>query len=324
MIQGKKQGAVLISGVVLLWAATIVLSVFAIRQLKKIEGELELIDIEATRLAQTVARVDILHLESAIMLRRFMGLLGDEVADPILRLREKPRTLADLLDQQASEIKSLGNLVGELAAQQRADLSQEVSEMRDLITRLQKSHAAYLILIRRGIISEQGSLRVVPGGIVDQLGRHEAELDELVDRVSIGVKALVQRSLALSAGYKHASYMEMLVIAAMIVLFGFMLVLSIMRMQRRLIETENLALVGKMAVALRHEINNPLAAIVGNSFLLRHEGELSEEQRRQTVTAIEESAQRISSVVKRLSEMKEVSITDHLGGVEMLDISKGK
>jgi len=164
----------------------------------------------------------------------------------------------------------------------------------------------------------------VSAQVLEELARREAELDELVDRVSAGVRALVQQSLSSSAAYKHISFVEMAVVAGLVVIFGLVLVIMIARMQRRLIESENLALVGKMAVTLRHEINNPLAAIVGNAYLLRNKGDLTEEQRRQTAAAIEESAQRISTVVKRLSELKEVAITDHLGGVEMLDLSKEK
>ncbi|NLF26175.1 MAG: hypothetical protein GX589_11045, partial [Deltaproteobacteria bacterium] len=127
---------------------------------------------------------------------------------------------------------------------------------------------------------------------------------------------------AFSAEYKHTIYLEMVVVALLVIFGGLVLAVVIVRMQRRLMQTENLALVGKMAVTLRHEINNPLAAIVGNSYLLRHDEELTPKQRQETVVAIEESAQRISAVVKNLSEMEEVSITDRLGGVEMLDISK--
>ncbi|HQH26390.1 MAG TPA: histidine kinase dimerization/phospho-acceptor domain-containing protein, partial [Oligoflexia bacterium] len=52
---------------------------------------------------------------------------------------------------------------------------------------------------------------------------------------------------------------------------------------------------------LRHEINNPLGAVLGGAFLLRAEGRLEAEQA-QAIRLIEESGMRIKRVMEQLSD----------------------
>jgi signal transduction histidine kinase len=56
---------------------------------------------------------------------------------------------------------------------------------------------------------------------------------------------------------------------------------------------------------LRHEINNPLGAVLGGAFLLRAEGELDDEQQK-LLGLIEESGKRIKHVLEQLCEAAEL------------------
>ena len=95
---------------------------------------------------------------------------------------------------------------------------------------------------------------------------------------------------------------------------------------RRLIKAERLAAIGKVAVTIRHEVNNALAAIVGEAGLLRAgAGRLSEEDRA-SVETILEMANRIGADLKRLSTLDEAPVTSYVGETMMvkLDSSGGQ
>ncbi|HXY19706.1 MAG TPA: hypothetical protein VEH83_06880 [Gemmatimonadales bacterium] len=94
---------------------------------------------------------------------------------------------------------------------------------------------------------------------------------------------------------------------------------------RRLIKAERLAAIGEVAVTIRHEVNNALAAIVGEAGLLRAgAGRLSEEDRAGIETILE-MANRIGADLKRLSTLDEAPVTSYVGDTMMvkLDSSGG-
>lgn len=63
----------------------------------------------------------------------------------------------------------------------------------------------------------------------------------------------------------------------------------------------------KLISTLRHEINNPLAAIIGSVFLLRKKHPSSETDEGQAVKLIEASAERIKTVLGELGQAEEVA-----------------
>ena len=94
---------------------------------------------------------------------------------------------------------------------------------------------------------------------------------------------------------------------------------------RRAAETELararwLAGIGETTIALEHEINNPLSALLGNAELLLMENGLTEEQLQQ-VQVIREQAARIADVVRRLARLKNPRSVEYLAGSNMLDLS---
>ena len=81
-----------------------------------------------------------------------------------------------------------------------------------------------------------------------------------------------------------------------------------------------LAGVGATALAIQHEINNPLSALLTHASLLAAEPALSDAASAD-VRMIEEQARRIAHVVKRLAALDDPQTVDYLAGVPMLDLS---
>lgn len=96
------------------------------------------------------------------------------------------------------------------------------------------------------------------------------------------------------------------------------------RLEEKAREAETLKAVMLAAVAVNHEINNPLTAIVGNLFLLRRElGESADPQWLQRIDLAERSARQIEEVAHRLEQVSEVRKVRYLGDTDMLDLSAG-
>jgi DNA-binding response OmpR family regulator len=81
-----------------------------------------------------------------------------------------------------------------------------------------------------------------------------------------------------------------------------------------------LAGVGETTLALEHEINNPLSALLGHAELLLMD-EVAEEQL-EHLTVIREQAGRIADVVRRLARLKNPRSVEYLSGAKMIDLSK--
>lgn len=99
---------------------------------------------------------------------------------------------------------------------------------------------------------------------------------------------------------------------------------------RRLAEEElrkarYLAGVGEVSLALQHEINNPLAALLTNSALLQG-GILDPDDVNATLKVIDEQALRIADVVRRLNALNDPRSVEYARGQRMVDLSvqKGK
>jgi len=90
----------------------------------------------------------------------------------------------------------------------------------------------------------------------------------------------------------------------------------------RAIEGERVAVVGQVAVAIRHEVNNALATIIAESQLLEHEAGFAKEEDQAAVRNILDMAKRIRDSVDRLSNLTKAPLTDYIDGVQMIDLKK--
>jgi DNA-binding response OmpR family regulator len=81
-----------------------------------------------------------------------------------------------------------------------------------------------------------------------------------------------------------------------------------------------LAGIGETTIALEHEINNPLSALLGHAELMMMDNGLNEDQQEQ-LRIIQEQAARIAQVVRRLAKLKNPQSVEYLAGALMLDLS---
>jgi DNA-binding response OmpR family regulator len=80
-----------------------------------------------------------------------------------------------------------------------------------------------------------------------------------------------------------------------------------------------LAGVGEMAIALQHEVNNPLAAILAHAELLAMDAEDSGEENESLQTILEQ-ARRIADVVRRLSSLRNPTSVEYVPGKRMVHL----
>lgn len=81
-----------------------------------------------------------------------------------------------------------------------------------------------------------------------------------------------------------------------------------------------LAGIGETTIALQHEINNPLSALLGHAELLMLETE-DQGEPNEHLTVIHEQARRIADVVKRLGKLRDPQTVEYVAGSRMIDLS---
>ena len=79
--------------------------------------------------------------------------------------------------------------------------------------------------------------------------------------------------------------------------------------------------IGEAAIALQHEINNPLAALLGHAELLLMEYKDRGEQNEQAEVVLAQ-ARRIADVVKRIAKLRNPQSVEYIEGSRMLDLSQ--
>ncbi|MBE3132229.1 MAG: PAS domain-containing protein [Acidobacteria bacterium] len=84
-------------------------------------------------------------------------------------------------------------------------------------------------------------------------------------------------------------------------------------LDRELIKKERLALVGQTAVALVHEISNPLAAVLGSAEVLLFSPSISPDVAKRIET-IKLNALRVVEITRKLRELEDLQLTEYLQG----------
>ena len=90
----------------------------------------------------------------------------------------------------------------------------------------------------------------------------------------------------------------------------------------RAIEGERVAVVGQVAVAIRHEVNNALAAIIAEGQLLEEDGRLTHPEDIKSLENIIAMAKRVNASMEKLATVTHAPVTDYAAGVKMIDITK--
>ena len=78
--------------------------------------------------------------------------------------------------------------------------------------------------------------------------------------------------------------------------------------------------IGETSLALQHEINNPLTALLGTAELMAMSQSVPAELRADLAT-IRDQARRIAGVVKRLASLQDPRSVEYIAGARMLDLS---
>jgi DNA-binding response OmpR family regulator len=78
--------------------------------------------------------------------------------------------------------------------------------------------------------------------------------------------------------------------------------------------------IAETAIAVQHEINNPLTALLGHVALLES-GVVPSGEERESIRTIADQATRIAGVVRRLATLRDPRSVEYLEGTRMLDLS---
>ena len=84
-----------------------------------------------------------------------------------------------------------------------------------------------------------------------------------------------------------------------------------------------LAGIGETAIALQHEINNPLSALLGHAELMQ----LDARDRGEKVEAVDviiAQARRIADVVRRIAQLRDPRSVEYIGGSRMIDLGDSR
>jgi signal transduction histidine kinase len=90
------------------------------------------------------------------------------------------------------------------------------------------------------------------------------------------------------------------------------------------LETERMAAVGQLAVAVRHEVNNALTTIIAESQLLSEVDQSLNEEQRSSARSIYDAAQRIAADIRKITNLESAPVVEYADGVQMLDIREAK
>jgi signal transduction histidine kinase len=91
----------------------------------------------------------------------------------------------------------------------------------------------------------------------------------------------------------------------------------------RAIEGERVAVVTQVAITIRHEVNNALAAIMAEAQLLQQGGGLTAEQA-SALQHVLDMSRRVRDSMDRLSTLTRTPTMEYVPGVRMLDLAKIK
>lgn len=96
--------------------------------------------------------------------------------------------------------------------------------------------------------------------------------------------------------------------------------MAAIRATRQVLELERLKLFKEMAVALSHEINNPLTAVYGFLYVLEKEIVAPEERIRTSLVHIRKEVERIRDIVAKMANASRISQTDYAVDAKMIDL----
>jgi signal transduction histidine kinase len=92
----------------------------------------------------------------------------------------------------------------------------------------------------------------------------------------------------------------------------------------RAMEGERIAVVGQVAVAMKHEVNNALATIVAEAQLLEQDARITHPEDKRSLDSIVVQARRVSESMDKLATVSHAPVTEYAAGVQMIDLARVK
>ena len=89
----------------------------------------------------------------------------------------------------------------------------------------------------------------------------------------------------------------------------------------RALRNERMAAIGQFAIAIRHELNNALTAIVTESQLLSAQRSSLTEDQKESAQNIHDAAMRIATNVRKITKLADAPVTTYSGDVMMIDLA---
>jgi DNA-binding response OmpR family regulator/PAS domain-containing protein len=88
------------------------------------------------------------------------------------------------------------------------------------------------------------------------------------------------------------------------------------------VKTEKLNAILQMAIAVKHEINNPLTAVLGNSEMLLVECDCKDTERMNMLKTIRDQSLRIKDIVEKMTRLTDIIVASYGNNIKMIDIRK--
>ncbi len=98
--------------------------------------------------------------------------------------------------------------------------------------------------------------------------------------------------------------------------------LRIRELEKDLLDARQLQTVLAMTVTLQHEINNPLAGIMGNAEMLKEWQKMDAKDVNECIEAVNTQACRIRDLVAKLSSITKVVESTYIGSTKMIDVDR--
>lgn len=215
-------------------------------------------------------------------------------------------------------------LLAKIESHEQIDLDgAKLAELANLLKVLRDRQIEYEELVN--LLSSKlivASIAVITNQIT-QAELELAEKQEVIDQVSRTISANIGELLAETVSARYAFQTSARMVSALfavvsVIIAGYLL-LRIRRMQKQLVRSEQFSVLAQTLVTLHHEINNPLAVIVGNAGLLASNKELKSDHHKM-LAEINEMALRINAVLNKLGQMQSITTTEYVSGTQMLKL----
>lgn len=97
---------------------------------------------------------------------------------------------------------------------------------------------------------------------------------------------------------------------------------DIKRMQEKLLESEKLETAHNMIVTLNHEMNQPLTCVYSYVQSILEDTRKNKAAKLEYVERLKQQCERLSELLRKISQIRQIKTTDYIKGTKMLDLDK--